>query len=147
MRRSTCCLLAILFGSWLSSFAQSAPRLTSPKIVATFERLDLTNEMKPVTIYTPPQWGTFRISVVMVLTAPAGTKGEFWYGELQFVNAAGVNCCGAYSVALQSKSRGSAFGEFPISAKAGTPIKFSVQRAGDNFGSKYNVWIVVEQLM
>lgn len=144
MRRLTCCLLLALFGSWLSSFGQSTPQLTSPKIVATFERLGLTNGMKQVTIYTPPQWGTFRISVVMVLTAPAGTTGEFWYGYLQFVNAAGVN---VYSVALPSKTLGSAFGELPVRAKAGTPIKFSVQPAGDNSGSKYNVWIVVEQLM
>jgi hypothetical protein len=144
MRRSTCCLLVLLFGSWLSGSGQSAPRLTSPKIVATFERLGLTNGMKTVRIYTPPQWGTFRVSVVMVSTAPAGSNGEFWYGYLQYVNAAGPN---QYSVALQSTVLGSAFGDFPIRAKAGTPIKFSVQPAGDNSGSKYNVWIVVEQLM
>ena len=68
MRRSTCCLLAILFGSWLSSFAQSAPRLTSPKIVATFERIGQTAEIPVTTLYTPQKWGTYRISVVMVLT-------------------------------------------------------------------------------
>jgi len=147
MRNVTCCLLVVLFGSWSSSLGQNASRkFTSPKIVATFERLGQTHEMKPVTLYTPPQWGTFRISVVMVLTVP-GATGEFWYGGLQFVDAAGVNCCGAYNVALQSTIRGSAFGEFPIRARAGKPIKFSVQPGGDNSGSKYNVWVVVEQLM
>jgi len=147
MRNATCCLLLVLFGSWSNSLGQNAPKLTSPQIVATFERLGQTAAIPPTTIYTPKEWGTFRVSIVMVLTATAGTTGEFWYGELQFVNAAGVNCCEAYSVALPSKGLGSAFGEFPISAKAGTPIKFSVQRAGDNSGSKYNVWVVVEQLM
>src|SRR5579863_7213603 len=56
MRRSTCCLLVILFGSWLSSFGQSTPKLTSPKIVATFQRLGLTADLPPTTIYTPKNW-------------------------------------------------------------------------------------------
>jgi hypothetical protein len=64
--RRTCCLLVVLFGSWLSSFGQSSPQLTSPKIVATFERLNQTAEIPPTTIYTPKNWATFRVSIVMV---------------------------------------------------------------------------------
>ena len=145
MRNVTCCLLVVLFGSWSSSLGQSAPKFTSPKIVATFERLGQTNEIKPVTIYTPPQWGTFRISVVMVLTVKGG--GEFWYGYPQFVDAAGLNFGGEYVVALSTSVPQTASAEFPIRAKARKPIRFTVQPAGDTSGSKYNVWVVVEQLM
>src|ERR1700680_3891972 len=72
MRRSTCCLLVVLFGSWSSSLGQSAPKLTYPKIVATFHRFGLTAELPPTTIYTPKNWGTFRISIVMVGTVANG---------------------------------------------------------------------------
>ena len=60
MRRSTCCVLVELFGSWLSSFGQSAPKFTTPQIVATFQRLNQTGEIPPTTIYTPKNCGTFR---------------------------------------------------------------------------------------
>jgi hypothetical protein len=47
MRNLTCCLLVALFGSWSSSLGQSAPKFTSPRIVATFERLGQTAEIPP----------------------------------------------------------------------------------------------------
>jgi len=60
MRRSTCCVLVELFGSWLRSFGQSTPKFTTPQIVATFQRLNQTGEIPPTTIYTPKNCGTFR---------------------------------------------------------------------------------------
>ena len=68
MRNTTCCLLVVLFGSWSSSLGQNAPKFTTPQIVATFQRLNQTAEIPPTTLYTPPKWGTFRVSVVMVDT-------------------------------------------------------------------------------
>jgi hypothetical protein len=149
MRRSTCCLLAILFGSWLSSFAQSAPRLTSPKIVATFERIGQTAEIPPTIIYTPKKWGTFRISIVMVGTEASGNGDAAWTGNLQFWDGAGENQPPyTYYMELQTDIRETASAEIPIRARAGKPIKFSVGSInGSTEGSKYNVWVVVEQLM
>jgi hypothetical protein len=146
MRRSTCCLLVILFGSWLSSFGQSVPRLTSPKIVATFERIGQTADIPPTTLYTPQKWGTYRITVVMVLTSGNG-NGNFWEGELVFVDGAGMNGSRGYTTALPTGSPQTASGEFPIRARAGKPLTFSVTPNGDTSGTKYNVWVVVEQLM
>jgi len=148
MRRSTCCLLAILFGSWLSSFAQSAPKLTSPKIVATFERIGQTAEIPVTTLYTPQKWGTYRISVVMVLTV-GNTNSTFWIGDFQFEDGAGMNGGNGslFATWLQVASPLTVSSEFPIRAKAGKPLTFSVVGNPENQGSKYNVWVVVEQLM
>jgi hypothetical protein len=53
MRKSTCCVLVMLFGSWLSSLGQSAPKATFPRVVATFHQYGLTDALPPTTIYTP----------------------------------------------------------------------------------------------
>jgi hypothetical protein len=148
MRRSTCCLLVVLLGSWLSSLGQSAPKFTTPQIVATFQRLNQTNEIKPVTIYTPQRWGTFRISIVMVGTIANGDNGAFWGGGVQFEDASGGN--GGFipfGVQLYTQQRNTTSTEFPIRAKAGKPIKLVVLKSGNTDGTKYNVWVVVEQLM
>jgi hypothetical protein len=144
MRRSTFCLLVVLFGSWLSSFGQNPPKLTSPKIVATFERLGQTAEIPVTNIYTPPKWGTFRISIVMVLTKANGDQSGVWGGEFQFTNAAGVF---NISTELSSGNHGTSPIDSPFRAKAGVPMTFSTVSNGYTSGSKYNVWVVVEQLM
>jgi hypothetical protein len=145
MRRSTCCLLVVLFGSWLSSFGQSAPKLTSPKIVATFQRLGLTADLPPTTIYTPKNWGTFRVSIVMVGTVSNQQYGQ-WTGQLQFTDGAGQNGPNTFVVQLTTSILATGSGDFPIRAQAGKPLKFSVSSFITQ-GAKYNVWIVVEQLM
>jgi hypothetical protein len=144
MRRSTCCLLVILFGSWLSSFGQSTPKLTSPKIVATFERIGQTAEIPPTVIYTPPKWGTFRVSMVMVLTVGNGSSGA-WGPLLYFYDGSGKNQGGGATVNTNVPQ--TAVVEFPIRAHAGKPLTFTVVPGLDTSGSKYNVWVVVEQLM
>src|ERR1700690_651007 len=88
MRRATCCLLVVLSVSWASSLGQHAPKLTSPQIVATFQRLGQTKEIKPVTLYTPPPWGTFRISIVIVGTI-ANVSAAFWAAKAYYSDAAG----------------------------------------------------------
>jgi hypothetical protein len=143
MRNATYCLLVVLFGSWSNSLGQNAPKFTTPQIVATFQRLNQTKEIKPFTIYTPPKWGTFRISVVMVLTRVNGSNSQ-WDGTIQFDDAAGEESPEAilYSQFLNTEQV-----EFPFRQKAGVPIKFSVVPGGDPSGSRYNVFVVVEQLM
>lgn len=132
-----------------ASLGQRAPKFTQPRIVATFERLGLTAELPPITIYTPKTWGTFRISIAMVETIGNGNPSGEWEGAVSFVNAAGENKPPSpFFAAINTIGPQSGFGEFPIRAKAGKPIKFSVTAPiGGSEGSKYNVWVVVEQLM
>jgi hypothetical protein len=146
--RNAICLLVALCGSWSSGFGQSAPKFTSPRIVATFERLGLTAELPPTTIYTPKNWGTFRISVVLVLVKTNRIGNSYWLGVPRFTNAAGKNvtcyCAGAFLYTDLPDTSGA---EFPFRAEAGVPIKFTVTSTGNTSGSSYNVWVVVEQLM
>jgi hypothetical protein len=146
MRRA-CFLLVVLFGSWSSSLGQSAPKFTSPRIVATFERLGVTAGIPPTTIYTPKNWGTFRISIVLVCTVANGDGNANWRGDVVFTDGAGNNSGSLWEAAVPTQIRGTRVTEFPIRAKAGIPIKFSVTPFGQVGGSKYNVWVVVEQLM
>ena len=143
MRRALC-LLAVLFGSWSTSFGQSAPKLTTPRILATFERLGLTAELPPTTIYRPKHWGTFRISIVMVCTETGGQAGGY-RAEIAFTDGAGIN--EPPPVTLDTGITQTAEGEFPIRAKAGKPIILTVAPFSNTQGTKYNVWVVVEQLM
>ena len=148
MRRTTLFLLVFLSVAGASSRGQQhRPRILTPQIVATFERLGRTSEIPPTTIYTPPQQGTFRISTVMVETESNGTDGAGWVGQLSFTNAAGLNSDVRFQTAVSARERQTGVSEFPIRAKAGKPIRFSVSSVGNIQNTKYNVWIVVEQLM
>jgi hypothetical protein len=142
MRRA-CCLLMVLVTVCASGFGQSAPKFTHPRIVATFQRLGQTAEIPPTTIYTPKNWGTFRISIVMVLTVANNNNGD-WDGLIEFIDGAGASGGGP---SIPTKDRNRALWESPIRAKAGQPLKFSVRSFPNTSGSKYNVWVVVEQLM
>jgi len=149
MWRATLLLLVFLSGSWVSSLGQNAPKLTTPRIVATFERLGQTAEIPPTTIYTPKNWGTFRISIVMVGIVANGETATFWGGGVRFTDAAGKNRpdYGPFLAELYTDIRQTGIAEFPIRAKAGKPITFDVKSFGATQGTKYNVWVVVEQLM
>jgi hypothetical protein len=144
MRNATFCLLLVVLASWPNAVGQNGPKFTSPRIVATFERLGQTGEIPPTVIYTPEHWGTFRISLVMVLTSPNKLGSASWDGVIHFRDASGQNIA---KDVLSTSVSNTATKEFPFRAKAGIPIKFSVSANGNTSGSRYNVWIVVEQLM
>jgi len=149
MRKATCCLLVVLFGSWSSSLGQSAPKFSTPRIVATFERLRQTGEIPSTTIYTPKHWGTFRVSTVMVGIVGNGQQYSYWDSAIQFIDGAGKNPPTYYPFVteLNTNAQQTTYGEYIIRANAGKPITFSVKSFGVTEGSKYNVWVVVEQLM
>ena len=147
MSRSTCSLLMLVLVSWLSSFGQNAPKTTFPRVVATFHRYGQTADLSPTTIYTPKNSGTFRVSVVMVLTVGNGNGNAGWNGQLEFNDGGGHNSGLYWQVFLVSQTPTTRSAEFPIRANPGAPIRFSASQAGDASGSKYNVWVVVEQLM
>jgi hypothetical protein len=146
MRNATYALLAVLSAS-CATFGQSTPKFTSPQIVGTFQRLNQTTNIPRTTIYTPTTSGTFRISIVMVGVVAGGD--EYWVGRPRFTDDAGVGqTLPGFGALLYSYLRETGFAEGPIRAKGGTPIKFEVVAPkGHTEGSKYNVWVVVEQLM
>jgi hypothetical protein len=136
MRNATCFLLVVLFGSWSNSLWQNAPKFTTPQIVATFARVNQTAVISPTTIYTPKNWGTFRVSVVMVLITKNGNNSQ-WDGLIKFRDAAGKE---SLEAVLYTNFLNTAQTEFPFRQRAGEPIQFSVTANGDTSGSKCNVW-------
>jgi hypothetical protein len=145
MRNATFCSLVVLVGSWSSSVGQSAPNVTFPRVVAKFARMAQTGEISPTIIYTPKNWGTFRISLIMVLTVGNGNQGSTWNGVTRFTNGGGKFA--EPSLSLSTTIRTSGAVETPLRAKAGVPITVEVTSSGDTQNSKYNIWVVVEQLM
>jgi hypothetical protein len=142
MRNIVCCLLVVLFGSWSNSLGQSAPKFTSPRIVATFERIGQTGPIPVTTILVPPYWGTFQISSVIVQTE-AGGDGT-WSELYKWTDGSGKQ---VYPfVSLNSNVRHSNNGVFAARVKGGTRLGFGVTASNSPHG-KYNVWVVVEQLM
>jgi hypothetical protein len=149
MRRSTCCLLVVLFGSWSNSLGQNAPKFTAPRIVATFERLGQTGPISPTTIFTPEHWGTFRISTVMVRTARSSDPSSGWFENFTWNDGGGMES--SINVENTGLPADSAQGyndlKIIVRIKAGTPLKVEVNPNRNTSGSRYNVWVVVEQLM
>jgi hypothetical protein len=145
MRKATLCFVLVLLGSW-SGYGQAPAKQqpTFPRIVAKFERLNQTASISPITIYTPSRAGTFRISVVMVGIKPNGDNGGVWDGECVMTDGAGAY---NFGVSINTQVRQTTSTEVPIRAKGGKPITFAVNGNLHSAGSKYNVWVVVEQLM
>jgi hypothetical protein len=97
MRRSTCCLLVVVFGSWLSSFGQSASKTPSkaapwsfPRVVARFKLLGQTRAITPTTVFVTKTWGTFRISTAMVRTRKGSDYSAAWFESFTWDDGGGM---------------------------------------------------------
>jgi len=80
----------------------------------------------------------------MVGTVANNSNAGTWVSNVQLNDAAGAENigCNINTSQVQTYSVG-----VPARAKAGKPLVFSVEAQGDTNGAKYNVWVVVEQLM
>jgi hypothetical protein len=151
MRKAIRGLLLLILVSGVSSFGQSAAgplKNHYPRVVATFERFNQTAPISPVTIYTPMHWGTFRCSIVMVLTEANNNDGNaFWRGAILFDDGSGSNGPDhPFGVSLYPGKRNTNAAEFPFRAKAGKPIRVEVKEINYPGGTKYNIFVVLEQL-
>ena len=149
MRQAKCCLLVLLLGSWIATFAQSTKVQASAKgdnatrVVARFKLLDQTGPVSPIVVFTPTAWGMYRISTVMVLTKEGG-NGD-WYGNYSWTDGGGIEQLGP--IDLQAKPGFPRYTSWIFTArmKAGAPLMFAVTPF-DSPAGKYNVWIVVERM-
>lgn len=153
MRRAMYYLFLVLLGCLASSSGQDGPkpsRIVYPRIVATFKRFNQTGPFAPVAIYTPKNWGTFRCSIVMVLTKANGQDLSYLEANLLFRDGAGfdgVQPNSFYYADISTATRNTNYGEFPFRAGPGKPIQIEVVPFGDTVGTEYNIFVVVEQLM
>jgi hypothetical protein len=142
VRKPTLFFLLVLLGS-VASYGQAPAKHkpTFPQIVARFERLNQTGPISPTTIFTPTHCGTFQVSIVMVQTV-AGGNG-IWFGTFNWTDGSGSD---STNLQLDTFQRQSANSVFAARVKAGTPFSFQITESNTP-GGKYNVWIVVQQLM
>jgi hypothetical protein len=80
----------------------------------------------------------------MVLTEANGITDAGWIGGVLFTNRGGGTGVG---MNLRADILGSGDGTVTERAKAGEPITLDVSSSGNIQNSKYNVFVVVEQLM
>jgi hypothetical protein len=148
MRRKTIYLMVVLLVSSVDGVSQSAtkraPTGTLPRVVATVRLFHQTGPISPTKIFTPEKWGVYRLSAVGVVTAAAGDG--YWSGGFQWTDGGGnesTACLTMFTLFTGSYSCNS----FAFRDLSGKPLTYSVNQNGDTSGSKYNLFIVVEQLM
>jgi len=152
MRKLTSALI-LLFAVCLSGFGQNIPaNPIYPRIVKRFQLFNQTSPLSPATIYTPKDWGTFRISASIIRTVGGNNTSSAWFEYFNWQDGGGMetsdgNAFIIIAVACGNSPPGYGEGVFTIRMKAGTPLKVAVRDNGDPAGSKYNVFVVVERLM
>jgi hypothetical protein len=150
VRKTIVGLLVVTFGFQISSFEAAAkqPTVTSPVIVATYKRIGLTGKVGPVKLYTPTQWGTFRVSFILVLTKANGNPEPYWEGSVNFHDGAGNNSQRyPFGLGLGTEKRHTVSEDLPIRSAPLWPISVTVTPSGDVSNTEYNMFVVVEQLM
>jgi hypothetical protein len=149
MRRVTFFLLLMVLYSWVGSAGSelTVKGLQYPRIVARFHRFGQTSAIPPTPIYTPSRWGIFSVSTVMVLATSNGQDGG-WLGNLAYTNGSGAGNASAppYILGMLQNPGGIAQGITVVVQEPNRPLTFSTSSQGNISGSKYNVFIVVEQI-
>jgi len=115
-----------------------------PRVVARLNLVDKTSLIPAATLYTPPQDGIFRITVVSACTKASQGGGGWifyvsWTSDIGLINPVEVASVPA------SPYIGT---QFPLTFTAlqGTPITLSMSASKFTKGSHYNAYIIVEQL-
>jgi hypothetical protein len=138
MKRAMVCLLLLLLVSCRISFAQ---RNDFPVVVA---RVKLTGQTEPIQrtlVFTPKSTGMFRVTAALTETIPANS--DRWNARLTWSDVTGYE---ATIASVDTRDVLTDARAIPFLAKAGTPVRFSVDSEfGTNVGT-YDLFIVIERL-
>jgi hypothetical protein len=96
------------------------------------------------TIFTPTEFGVYRISLVFLVTVGNGQQANYWGPTVRWQDGAGKDL---YGIPVSSEYPNPGQFSVPIRDLIGKPIRFGVSSDGNVSGSKYNVFVVVEQIM
>ncbi len=140
--RSALGMLMVVLGLASVSYGQAATGL--PRVVATFKRTNQAGPISMQTIFTPPDTGIYRITVVIVVTAGNGQQGSDWEPTFEWEDENGDE---NYLIPIPTQSTTEGSSSLSIHDLRGKPIKGGVVSSGDTSGSKYDVFVVVEQIM
>ena len=90
MRKPTL-VLTLLFAVCLSCFGQNAPaKAVYPRIVKRFQLFNQSAPLSPITIYTPKDWGEFRISASIVRTVKGKNTSAAWFEYFTWQDGGGA---------------------------------------------------------
>jgi hypothetical protein len=135
----------VILGSW-TGFGQAPTKPTFPHVVATFKRWNQTAPIPTKDLFTPKSFGVYRYSYVFVLTSTCGSDTAQWVGHIEVVDGGGSDGSGSFLLNCNVLN----VWEYtnPFRQVSGRPVRFSVtSQNGDTSGSKYNVFVVIEQIM
>jgi hypothetical protein len=142
MRKAAYCLLAVLLASSGLSQDATATRSTStfPRVVAKVAFWHKTGGFDPITVFTPKQFGIYRVSGMLVVTT--FTNNEM-YGHITYQDKGGGE-----QVSFQSSPNVGDYtiGPFLIRDHIGVPIQLEIDKS-QYIGGRYNLFVVVEQIM
>jgi hypothetical protein len=136
-------LLVILAGLSSVGFGQTAVPSGLPKVVATFQSLNQTGTIQIHTLFTPPEEGLYRVTVVMIVTVGNGQQDSDWQLTLSWTDENGRE---GYILPVDTQSPTSQATTIPIHDLRGIPIDGGVISTGQTSGSKYDVFVVIEQI-
>jgi hypothetical protein len=148
MKRIACLLVIVLIGA--ACFAQTANKETAsnpgfPRVVAKLSALGKTAPINPGILYTPQYTGLFRVTFVGFCTIGNGNlNNDAWTGGIAWTDELEENVPEGLNIYVKTPYASS--NSFAFQAVGGQPITFSTSSYGDTSGTKYNVYVVLEQL-
>jgi|HubBroStandDraft_5_1064220.scaffolds.fasta_scaffold323477_1 hypothetical protein len=138
--RNTLLLLTILLGLTGASFGQTG----LPQTVATIQRFNQTGPLPMDTLWAPAFPGIYRVTIVMVVTVGNGQPNSDWLPTLEWEDERGEE---TYQFPVSPQNANSSSVSVSIRDLPSGPIKGGVASSGDTSGSKYDVFVVVEEIM
>jgi hypothetical protein len=155
MRKTVLCVILVLFSATIAS---SNSHRSLPKVVSKVAIKGRSTAIPQTTLVTPASNALYRVSAYGVVTVPNGNTA-FWNLELNWTEEYGAENCyngtqqGVPCSLLTINSNWENYGEYRwaqqtwvVRANAGTPLSYSMVDVGGATGSKYDLFLTVEQL-
>jgi hypothetical protein len=145
MRKTLTCWLAMVLFAVVLGFCQTTTtRQTEnpgfPRVLARIKLWGKTGPLKPITLFTPKHFGVYRISGVIVVTAQNGNP---YFGSIGYTDGGGAQQLSFLSHGVVGDSQ---VGPFVFRDYLGVPIQLWIDTYGAQ-GGKYNLFVVIEQIM
>lgn len=143
MRKVSVLGLVLFVLSSFNGFAQSGGQ-GFPRVLGKWTYLNQTDTIPSVALYTPQTGGIFRVTFVEETTGANAKQNSYWDGGVSWTNEVGQN--NPTGVLLYTQSKYSTGSTVVMRVAKGTPILFSTSSWGDVSSSRYNLYIVLEEL-
>ena len=149
MRRAIIAVTAILLVTSITSLPSSGQNSRTwekfPRVVATVRLFRQTGPISPTKIFVPKKFGVYRLSAIGVVTLANGQNAN-WNTIFQWTDGGGKESTQCLTLPTE-KTGSSSCSSFALRDLKANSLTYSVTQSGDTSGSRYNLFIVVEQIM